>query len=114
MSGPLLYKIMPASLWAQAQGTMPWAPVDLRDGFIHLSDASQVRETAHRHFRGQPDLVLLEIAPSALRPGTLRWEISRGGASFPHVYGDIPREAVVRVTPLPEDAEGFRFPRDLG
>lgn len=113
MSEPPLYKIMPASLWAQAQGTMPWARVDLEDGFIHLSAASQVRETARRHFRGQPDLLLLEITPSALHPGTLRWETSRGGAPFPHVYGDIPREAVVRVTPLPEGPEGFVFPSDL-
>lgn len=89
---------------------MPWAEVDVRDGFVHFSAASQVRETAAKHFAGQHDLVLIEVDPRALAPSTLRWEVSRGGALFPHVYGDVPLTAVVRVTPIEEDERGFVFP----
>ena len=116
-----LYKIMPASLWARApsEGRMPWAEVDVRDGFVHLSAASQVRETARRHFASQHgsgqqgELLLLEVDRSALSPGSLRWEPSRGGALFPHVYGDVPLEAVVRVRPLVQAEEGLVFPDEI-
>lgn len=113
MPDPMLYKIMPAALWASAADAMPWAPVDVADGFVHLSSASQVRETARRHFAGQRDLVLLEVDPSALPEGALRWEVSRGGALFPHVYGDVPVAAIVRVTPLTADEHGFAFPGEI-
>lgn len=111
MSEPL-FKIMPASLWARAEGEgrMPWAEVDVRDGFVHLSAASQVRETARRHFSGQRELLLLEVDASALSPGSLRWEPSRDGALFPHVHGDVPLEAVVRVSPLVRADGGLVFP----
>jgi uncharacterized protein (DUF952 family) len=104
----LLYKIMPASLWARAgaEGRMPWAPIDVADGFVHLSAASQVRETLRKHFAGQHDLVLIEVRADALTAGTLRWEISRGGALFPHVYGDVPLDAIAGVTGIAEDDEG--------
>ncbi len=99
-----LYKILPAARWAEAEalGRVPEAPVDLQDGFLHLSDASQVHETARRHFAGQTDLVLITLDPARFAPDTLRWEPSRGGALFPHVYGAVPLDAVVRVDPLPE------------
>lgn len=111
MSEPL-YKIMPASLWARAsaEGRMPLAPVDVKDGFVHLSTASQVRETAKKHFAGQRDLVLIEVREGALTPGSLRWEVSRGGALFPHVYGDVPLDAIAGVTAIGEDANGLVFP----
>lgn len=107
--GPL-YKILDAALWDEARETMPWAPVDVADGFVHLSAGSQVRETARRHFAGRSGLVLLEVDPARLRPGTLRWEESRGGALFPHVHGDVPRSAVIAVHPLPEVDGVFVFP----
>ena len=110
--GPL-YKILGAALWAEAQETMPWAPIDLMDGFVHLSARSQVRETARRHFAGQKDLVLLTVDPARLAPGTLRWEPSRGGALFPHVHGDVPRAAVVAVHPLPEVDGSFAFSAEI-
>ncbi|MGE3449628.1 MAG: DUF952 domain-containing protein, partial [Microbacteriaceae bacterium] len=95
-----LYKILPAARWATATDTVPWADVDTRDGFFHMSTREQLEETARRHFVGQSNLVLLAIDPSSLHPDTLRWEPSRGGALFPHVYGDVPRSAVIRVTPI--------------
>ena len=103
----LIYKIAPASLWQQAlaAGRFTGAPVDIADGFIHFSSAAQVRETAARHFSGQAGLVLLAI--DATRLGTaLKWEISRGGALFPHLYGDLPVAAVVQAHPLPCLADG--------
>jgi len=112
----VLYKILRRELWARAQseGRMPWAPVDVADGFVHLSAADQVRETAAKHFAGQPDLVLLTVDPDRLAPDTLRWEPSRGGALFPHVYGDVPLDAVARVDPLPWTDGAFRFPPQAG
>ena len=108
----MLYKILAASLWAEAasRAELPWAPADLRDGFVHLSGASQLRETARRHFTGQRALVLLTIDPARLDAGTLRWEPSRGGALFPHVHGPIPLEAVVRAEPLVPIEGGWAFP----
>lgn len=99
-----LYKILPAARWAEAPalGRVPEAPVDVQDGFLHLSDATQVHETARKHFAGQTDLVLVTLDPARFAEGTLVWEPSRGGALFPHVYGAVPLEAVVRVEPLHE------------
>ena len=111
----MLYKILSAALWARAEpeGRMPWAPVDVADGFVHLSAPDQVRETAAKHFAGQRDLVLLSVDPERLTPDTLRWEPSRGGAPFPHVYGDVPLVAVARVDPLPFEDGAFVFPAPL-
>ncbi|MDH3235668.1 MAG: DUF952 domain-containing protein [Alphaproteobacteria bacterium] len=75
------------------------------DPFIHLSTAEQVAESAALHFTGVADLVLLTVDGAALGP-ELRWEASRGGGRFPHLYGDLPLDAVVAVDRLPLDAEG--------
>ncbi|MEN0061124.1 MAG: DUF952 domain-containing protein [Myxococcota bacterium] len=115
--GPL-YKIVPKADWDAAEGRIPWAPIDRSDGFIHLSAAHQVRETAARHFADRDDLVIVDIDPQHITPTTLRWEISRSGQHFPHVYGDIPRAAVGRVTPLSTVGETVRvdphIPQPLG
>ena len=104
---PLVYKIAPRSLWRAAEeaGRFAGAPVDLADGFIHFSTAGQVAETAARHFSGEPDLLLVTVAAERLGDA-LRYEPSRGGALFPHLYGDLPLSAVVRVEEMPLDADG--------
>lgn len=89
---------------------MPRAPVDVSDGFVHLSSAAQVEETAAKHFAGQTELLLLDVDETRLVPGTLRWEPSRGGALFPHVYGEVPVTAVVQERALPWKGEAFDFP----
>ncbi len=89
---------------------MPWAPIDRADGYVHLSAESQVLATADRHFVGQTGLVLVEIDASRLTPGTLRWEPSRGGDLFPHVYGDIPPSAASASWSFPGGPEGFGWP----
>lgn len=108
-----IYKICSRSLWnaAEEAGRFEGAPVDFADGYIHFSSAAQVAETAARHFKGQDDLVLVAVDPAALDPEALRWEPSRGGHLFPHLYAALPLEAVVWVKPLPLDADGtHRFP----
>ncbi|WP_237480438.1 DUF952 domain-containing protein [Lichenibacterium dinghuense] len=108
----LVYKIAPAVLWreAEAAGVFRGAPVDLADSFIHFSTAGQARETAARHFAGQEDLLLIAVEAAALGEA-LRWEPSRGGALFPHLYGPLPMSAVRRVDPLPLGADGLHaFP----
>jgi uncharacterized protein (DUF952 family) len=90
------FKILTADQWVQfqADGVFHGAPVDLDDGFIHLSAADQVQGTLDKHFSGQSGLVIAEIDLDAL--GSLvRWEVSRGGALFPHAYGDLPLSTVI-------------------
>jgi uncharacterized protein (DUF952 family) len=103
----IVYKIAPISLWraAQEQGVFRGAGVDLADGFIHFSSASQVEETARRHFAGQDDLLLVAVDAEALG-AALKWEASRGGDLFPHLYGDLPLSAVTRCDALPRRADG--------
>jgi uncharacterized protein (DUF952 family) len=89
--GTLIYKICPRQEWeaAVATGVFRGSAVDLKDGFIHLSTAEQVDETLCRHFAGQAGLLLIELDAADLGPA-LRFEPSRGGALFPHLYGDLP------------------------
>jgi len=104
----LIYKISPQSAWRQAEasGVFTGAPVDIADGFIHFSTAEQTAETAAKHFAGVEDLVLVAINTDALADD-LKWEVSRGGALFPHLYADLPMYAVawVRAMPLGEDGQ---------
>ncbi len=103
----VIYKICAKRAWDEAveQGEFAGAPVDLADGFIHFSTAAQVAETAARHFRGQQDLVLITV--DARRFGdALKWEPSRGGALFPHLYGPLPVDAAISVAGLALDADG--------
>lgn len=108
----IIYKICPVDLWreAEAAGVFDGAPIDRADGFIHFSTADQVTETAAKHFAGQRDLVLVAVDAERLGPA-LKYEVSRGGALFPHLYGPLPLSAVAWVKPLPLDAAGVHeFP----
>ncbi|GJE58082.1 DUF952 domain-containing protein [Methylobacterium trifolii] len=104
---PPIYKICPRALWrdAEAAGRFSGAPVDRADGFIHLSTAAQVAETAARHFHGQDDLLLIAVDAESLGEA-LRFEASRGGDLFPHLYGPLPLSAVLSVADLPLGADG--------
>lgn len=97
-----IYKICDAAAWRAAEraGEFLGAPVDLADGYIHFSTADQVAETAAKHFAGQRDLVLVAVDANALG-SALKWESSRGGALFPHLYGTLLLSAVRWVKPLP-------------
>jgi uncharacterized protein (DUF952 family) len=102
-----IYKIVPQALWREAEtaGRFAGAPVDLADGFVHFSTAGQVAETAAKHFAGQTDLLLVAVDEAKLEPA-LKYEPSRGGALFPHLYGPFGLDAVVWVRPLPPGADG--------
>ena len=106
----ILYKILSADQWraAQARGVFEGSAVDLKDGFIHLSTAQQMRETAARHFAGPDGLVLVGFREEDLRD--LKWEPSRGGDLFPHVYGVIDTALAASQYPLPLENGAHRFP----
>lgn len=103
----LIYKICPRALWreAEAAGRFEGAPVDLTDGYIHFSTAAQTAETAARHFAGAEDLLLVTVEAEALGRA-LRYEPSRGGDLFPHLYGTLPLSAVRAVAELPLGPDG--------
>jgi uncharacterized protein (DUF952 family) len=96
----LAYKVLTANQWAQFQsdGVFCGAPVDIADGYIHLSAAEQLAETIAKHFSGQSGLVVVEVDLASIGD-TVRWEPSRGGALFPHIYGHLPMSAIVNAQP---------------
>ncbi len=110
----LVYKIFRRAEWDAfvAAGRSLGAPVDLADGFIHLSTAAQVTETAARHFAGEGDLVLVALNPETLGPA-LRWEPSRGGDLFPHLYRPLVTGDVVWDKSLPLGVSGHIFPEGV-
>lgn len=93
------FKILTADQWAQfqADGSFAGAPVDLADGYIHLSTADQLPETLAKHFAGQSDLVVVEVELQGFGDA-LKWEVSRGGALFPHLYGVLSMRAVISAS----------------
>jgi uncharacterized protein (DUF952 family) len=102
-----IFKIVPKTMWqaAEQSGVFKGAPVDLADGFIHFSSAEQVRETAAKHFAGQNDLLIVAFDDTGFG-GTLKWEPSRGGALFPHLYSDLNPASAVWVKDLPLGDDG--------
>ena len=106
MSEQRIYKILTAAQWDgfQETGELLGSEVDLADGFIHFSAADQVAETAKKHFSGQADLWLLAVGSESLGDG-LKWEPSRGGALFPHLYGRLSLDDVAWARPLELDRD---------
>ncbi len=109
-----IYKILRRPEWdaLRAVGFTLGAPVDLADGFIHFSTAAQAPETAAKHFAGVADLVLAVCEAEAMGP-ELKWEVSRGGALFPHLYRPLALTEVVQVHDLPLGPAGHIFPEAL-
>ena len=102
-----IYKICPASAWREAerQGVFRGSPVDVRDGFIHFSTATQVEETARKHFAGQAGLFLIAVDADALGDA-LRWERSRNDELFPHLYGELDLGAVTGIHSMLTRSDG--------
>ena len=110
-----VYKICPAALWREAErdGAFRGAGIDRQDGFIHFSTAAQVAETAARHFAGADDLVLVAVDADLLDQ-PLKWEPSRGGDLFPHLYGPLALSAVKWAMSLRLGGDGRHvFPEPL-
>ena len=112
--GMLIYKIFRAPEWAAllAQGETLGAPIDVADGYVHFSTAEQAAETAAKHFAGEDGLVLLALDSAALGDD-LRWEPSRGGALFPHLYRPLQMADILWSMPLPLVDGHHQFPKDL-
>src|ERR1700733_4031037 len=104
----MIYKICPASAWREAerQGVFRGSPVDISDGYIHFSTASQVAETARKHFFGQTGLFLIAVDADGLGDA-LRWEPSRNDELFPHLYGELDLGAVTGVLSLHARSDGY-------
>ena len=102
-----IYKICSASAWREAErsGVYRGSADDARDGFIHFSAASQVAETARKHFAGQKNLLLIAVDADALGEA-LRWERSRNNELFPHLYGELGLGAVRGIHEMPERPDG--------
>jgi uncharacterized protein (DUF952 family) len=102
-----IFKIATVAQWraAEATGVFTGAPVDHADGFIHFSTADQVAETLAKHFAGQRDLLLIVVEAQALGVA-LRWEPSRGGQLFPHLYAALPVSAALAVREILLGADG--------
>jgi uncharacterized protein (DUF952 family) len=108
----LIFHVCARAAWAEAEaaGRYDGSADDRRDGFIHFSAADQVVDSVARHRAGQAGLVILGVEPARLG-AALKWEASRGGALFPHLYGPLPLEAVVFVRDLPLGEDGVHvFP----
>lgn len=104
---PTIYKICPASAWREAerQGAYRGSADDKRDGFIHFSTASQIPGTIAKHFAGQAGLFLIAVQSAALGDA-LKWEPSRGGELFPHLYGELDTGVVLEIRDLRMRSDG--------
>lgn len=109
----VIFKITKAAEWRDAavEGYYPGSLDDVRDGFIHLSTKSQLRGTLEKHFRGETDLLLIAFEEASLGP-ELKWETSRGGQLFPHLYGHLPVSGALWQHALVSDGQGVPMIRD--
>ena len=103
----LAYKVLTAEQMAalEADGSFAGAPVDLADGYVHLSTCEQLTETVDKHFAGQENLHVAAVDLGSFG-GSLKWEESRGGQLFPHLYGPLLLETVIAYGPLERLADG--------
>ena len=109
-----IYKVLTQTQWArfQSRGVFRGSPADLEDGYIHLSRASQLKATLDKWYAQYAEVALLEIEAAKIEAG-LKYEVSRGGAEFPHLFADLPMSAVGRVWLVSPDAGVYRLPDNL-
>lgn len=110
----LIYKIFRGPEWAalRKDGDTAGAPIDLADGYVHFSTAAQAAETAAKHFAGADDLMLVAVETNRLGDA-LKWEVSRGGAEFPHLYAKLKLDDVAWAQPLPLENGQHQLPPGL-
>jgi uncharacterized protein (DUF952 family) len=110
----LIYKVVTRDQWEAARkaGVFRGAPIDVEDGYIHFSSSQQVRETVAKHFGGQSDLLIVAVEADSLGD-SLKWEPSRGGDLFPHLYDDLHFSAIVWEEELPLEDGQHQFPAQL-
>ncbi len=114
MAETIAYKLLTADQWDRLRddGMFAGSPDDIRDGYIHLSTRRQLRGTLDRHFAGQLGVVLAEVDLNAVA-SDIRWEESRGGEDFPHLYDGLPITAVTRHWFLDVEGDAVLLPRNL-
>jgi len=110
----LIYKLFKSQEWSalDANGSTKGAPIDLSDGYVHFSTGAQVRETAAKWFRDAEGLFLIACSASELGDD-LKWEVSRGGDKFPHLYREMRMSDVLWHRPLPLVDGVHQFPKDV-
>jgi len=110
----LIFKIFRSDEWAQLRrdGTTTGAPIDVADGYVHFSTATQAAETAAKHFNGVDGLFLVAVDADAAGDA-LKWEISRNNDAFPHLYREMTLQDVVWAQPLPLENGAHVFPAGL-
>lgn len=103
-----IYKVFRLTEWAdiKTQGVFTGSPDDLRDGFIHFSTAAQLQATLDKYYTDGADVVLGEVKTQSLAPDVLKWEVSRGGAAFPHLYAPLSFADITRYWTLNPDSTG--------
>ncbi len=109
-----IYKALTSAQWAdfQANEVFKGSPVDLADGYIHMSRAAQLKETLDKWYADQTEVVLLQIEAETVA-ADLKYEVSRGGAEFPHLFADLSMSAVGQVWVVSSDAGVYTLPEDL-
>ena len=110
-----IYKVVDKDAWAAARicGVFTGSPIDIEDGYIHLSTAEQLEETVKKHFKGQDDLLLLSVS-TAETGDDLKWELSRNDQLFPHLYRTLTINDVTAEHPLPLNKDGsHQFPEEF-
>jgi len=109
-----IYKVLTPAQWEsfQASGPFTGSPVDLEDGYIHMSCAAQLKETMDKWYADQTEVAVLKIQASAIEDN-LKYEVSRGGAEFPHLFAGLPMNAVKHVWLVSPDEGVYTLPEDL-
>lgn len=109
-----IYKALTSPQWTEFQvgGVFKGSPVDLADGYIHMSCTAQFKETLDKWYADQAEVVLLQIEAETIA-ADLKYEVSRGGAEFPHLFADLPMSAVGKVWVVSSDAGVYTLPEDL-
>lgn len=115
MTGSFIYKVLRPEEWAllDVDNFSTGSPVDIKDGFIHFSTAAQLRETVDKHFKQADDLILAQLIHTQLGAG-VKWELSRGGQLFAHLYGPLRRADVTAYWRLSRDSQGrYAYPEEI-
>lgn len=114
MTDRYIFKVLTQDQWTafQADGLFKGSPVDLSDGFIHMSCAPELKETMDKWYADQDRVFILEVDSQSVA-SDLKYEVSRGGAEFPHVFADLPLSAVGKVWDVSADKGRYELPQDL-
>ena len=109
-----IYKVLTLNQWTdfQAESVFQGSPVDKADGYIHMSCMPELKETLDKWYVDQPTVAVLQIEAAAIDEA-LKYEVSRGGVEFPHLFADLPLSSVGTVWLVSPDADGYRLPKDL-